>query len=228
MSNQVDKGFPLQIPQSNYDNMRAMDSEASRPEITSRSQHWTKWFVRKRVPLTLVSFIAIISFDLLVRRNPPMDPLDFRQLGSAVGTCVVSVGIAIRSWSAGMLKKSEVLATSGPYALVRNPLYVGSFLMMFGFCLLLKDWLALAFVIGPMALLYWYQVMSEEKYMAKIFSESWPSYRATTGRFFPKNLRREVLVPWSLSRWIKNEEYQAFFSALLALVVLHFFTGRIW
>ena len=47
-------------------------------------------------------------------------------------TAAALLGEALRTWSSGTLVKNEVLTTEGPYALCRNPLYVGNFLIGFG------------------------------------------------------------------------------------------------
>ncbi|HCJ66451.1 MAG TPA: isoprenylcysteine carboxylmethyltransferase family protein, partial [Elusimicrobia bacterium] len=52
-----------------------------------------------------------------------------------VGIEIAFFGLLIRFWAAGYLRKSEELCISGPYAYVRHPLYLGSFLLGFGFCL---------------------------------------------------------------------------------------------
>src|SRR5437870_13772401 len=50
-----------------------------------------------------------------------------------VGGGVALPGLALRAWASGHLRKNETLATSGPYAYTRNPLYLGSFLIGLGF-----------------------------------------------------------------------------------------------
>lgn len=47
----------------------------------------------------------------------------------AAGAFVAVIGLAIRAWASGYLKKNEELTTSGPYAHTRNPLYLGTFLL---------------------------------------------------------------------------------------------------
>ena len=75
----------------------------------------------------------------MVLRTQPIMPFNLNQFGSVLGTGMALAGLAIRSWAAGTLHKMKELTRSGPYAMVRNPLYVGSFFMMFGFCALIAD-----------------------------------------------------------------------------------------
>ncbi len=133
---------------------------------------------------------------------------------------LVASGLGLRSWSAGTLNKSRELTTVGPYALVRNPLYVGSFLMMIGFCLLCRDWLMLAFVAGPLAMLYWYQVRFEEQSLKHLFPNQWSDYVDSTPRFFPSRLSGQVMAGWSLAEWLRNREYKAIAASSLGLVAV--------
>src|SRR5436305_12429360 len=54
-------------------------------------------------------------------------------LSLAIGGAVAVPGLVLRAWASGHLRKNETLATTGPYAYTRNPLYLGSFLMGLGF-----------------------------------------------------------------------------------------------
>ena len=139
------------------------------------------------------------------------------------GTALVCIGLFCRSWAAGTLHKSAEVTNVGPYALVRNPLYVGSFMMMLGFCILMKDWLALAFVVGPLGLIYYNQIRVEEVNLAKWFGTDWERYTQTTGRILPTRLSRKILAGWSAEQWFKNREYNAFAVSCLALGALQYF-----
>jgi len=53
-----------------------------------------------------------------------------------VGISLVFLGEGIRVWAAGHLQKNEVLTVTGPYAYVKNPLYIGSIFITTGFCIM--------------------------------------------------------------------------------------------
>ncbi len=190
-------------------------------EVDSRT--FSYWISRKRIFVSFVSFTSLIVYNLFIVQTQALDPFRFRQPQALAGLSLVVIGLFIRSWSAGMLRKSEVLSVSGPYALVRNPLYVGSFLMMFGFCLLMRDWFAMAFIVGPMAIVYWFQVKREEAGLSKRFKSQWTSYVQKTGRFFPRNIDSNILAKWSLVQWKKNREYEALLLCIFGLITLHWF-----
>ena len=50
-----------------------------------------------------------------------------------MGGAIAVVGLLVRAWAAGHIRKNQTLAVSGPYAHTRNPLYLGSFILGVGF-----------------------------------------------------------------------------------------------
>jgi len=86
-----------------------------------------------------------------------------------LGGSVALIGLALRAWSAGHIRKNASLATSGPYSYTRNPLYLGSFLLGVGFTIAAGRW----FLAIPFAALFlgiYYPVMRvEASDLAKLF-----------------------------------------------------------
>jgi protein-S-isoprenylcysteine O-methyltransferase Ste14 len=187
-------------------------------------QNARQFIAKRRIPISILCFTGLIVFNLTVLDTRPCNPFAL-SLQSLLGTCLIVVGLAIRSWSAGTLRKFKELTTVGPYALVRNPLYVGSFLMMYGFAILMSDWLSILFIALPMSALYYSQVKIEERNLTAFYPSHWPEYAATTPRFIPTHLSRSIVNGWSIAQWAKNKEYQAILGAVVGLVglmVFHF------
>ena len=180
------------------------------------------FLIERRVAVSMVLFTALAAVDLLVFQRRPHDVLNLTDPWSLAGVLLVVAGLAIRSWAAGTLRKVKSLVTTGPYALVRNPLYVGSFAMMAGFCAVLGDWLTLVLVMLPMIAIYWLAVRDEEQIMARFFPDEWPAYVRSVPRFIP---RLTVLTSegWSLDQWRRNHEFKAWIGAAGALAGL-----RVW
>ena len=89
-------------------------------------------------------------------------------------------------WSAQLqLTQEHHLVTSGPYARIRHPLYVG----MFGWCLALvlltANWIFLAICGLSIAGLVW-RIPKEEQMMLEAFGDEYKAYMQRTGRYFPK------------------------------------------
>jgi protein-S-isoprenylcysteine O-methyltransferase Ste14 len=175
--------------------------------------------IRRRILISAILFGLMIGRDVLYGAKP-RDVFDFRDPVSVAGVLLVVAGLALRSWAAGILHKNSELTTTGPYGLIRNPLYVGSFLMMFGFCVLMGDPVNFLFVLGPVLLIYVVKVRQEERLLATRFPQKWDPYARATPRFIPRLRRASSPAEWQFSQWIHHREYQAFATTLAALVAL--------
>ena len=89
---------------------------------------WSKIARRIRVPL---GFLFAIVYFWLARPT-------WRLLG--VGGALVILGLLVRALASGHVRKNEALATSGPYAHTRNPLYLGSLTIGIGFAVAARSW----------------------------------------------------------------------------------------
>jgi protein-S-isoprenylcysteine O-methyltransferase Ste14 len=187
-----------------------------------------KWMARRRIAISITCFTALIFFNLVILRRHPFNPLAVWHWNTGIGLALIVVGLGIRSWSAGTLNKLQDLITYGPYALSRNPLYVGSFLMMYGFALIMSDWLSIAFIAGPMSVLYYYQVLNEEKYLSELFPNQWTNYIKQTSRFVPFKFNSKWRSGWSVAQWLRNREYQAIYGAAIGIVGLIVLSGLGW
>jgi protein-S-isoprenylcysteine O-methyltransferase Ste14 len=171
------------------------------------------------VRITVFICGALLVQDVLERVAPHnlANLSDYRVL---LGLGLVFSGLGLRSWAAGTLRKRRQLATIGPYGVVRHPLYIGSLLMMLGFCALVNDAGNIWFVLGPILLLYILRAVHEEKKISAMFPTQWPAYAQRVPRFIPRRMPTEMFTDWSLSQWIVNREYQAVSAVLLGLVAV--------
>lgn len=177
------------------------------------------WVVKRRVPITTMVFVALIAEDV-INGFKPHNLANIQDEVTIVGLGLVLFGLVLRSWAAGMLHKNETLSVAGPYGLVRNPLYVGSFLMMVGFAVLIDDPENIWIVLGPFLLLFFYQVRQEERVLAETFGQAWDDYVKATPRFIPRRLMPMLAGEWSLQQWRRNREYQALGASAIGLVAL--------
>src|SRR5262245_40236752 len=97
---------------------------ASAPSPTV-AQRLVTLLVRRRVPISLVLFFALVLLDLLVFRSRPRNVLNVADPFAGGGVLLILAGLAVRTWAAGTLRKQRELAVTGPYAWVRHPLYCG-------------------------------------------------------------------------------------------------------
>jgi len=154
----------------------------------------------------------------LVTAHPPT-PLAF-----GIGALLGLAGAIIRFWSAGIIAKNRELATSGPYAYVRNPLYLGSLLIAVGFLLLNGNpWFAAPAVVVAVVV-YLRTVKAEEEALAGHFGAAFATYHATVPAIIPWKGRCEVPgaeTTYSLDQSLKNKEYNGFLGTLGMLAVFY-------
>lgn len=138
----------------------------------------------------------------------------------AVGGAVGAIGLAIRAWAAGHLAKNERLATSGPYAHVRNPLYIGTLLTGVGLAIAGAH-LAIGVAVVAFFLLFYLPVMGEEEsHLAKILP-GYDEYRRRVPRLWPTLAPRYSGGPsFSSALYVKNREYQALLGYLATMTLL--------
>lgn len=164
---------------------------------------------RIRVPL---GFIFAAVFLIFARPTP---------LTLAVGLGISIVGLLIRAWASGHIRKAAKLAVSGPYAYTRNPLYVGSLLMGVGFTVAGGVWwLALLFVVLFIGI-YLPVMRVEQDDMARIFGDEFEEYRANVPMLIPR------LTPWKnssgkfdITLYLQYREYRAAMGVAAALGIL--------
>ena len=119
------------------------------------------------------------------------------------GLAVALAGEAIRTWASGYIFKNEELARLGPYSIVRNPLYVGSFLLGLG--LTLMNGQPVLIVIYPLLFLpiYFAKIRLEEQDLLQRFGDEARTYIQDVPRFFPNPaLYRAPASHWDLRRML--------------------------
>ena len=126
---------------------------------------------------TLIVLLAIIALIPWAQPKPGM---------LAAGVLLAVLAEAWRIWAAGTIHKTEELTTGGPYAYVRHPLYVGSFLHSVAYCLISGRWESFAIVVPLFLITYGAAVSTEEAMLYKIFGERYADYSRRVPRFIPR------------------------------------------
>lgn len=125
------------------------------------------------------------------------------------GFVIAALGQAWRIYAAGVIHKNRRLATTGAYSLVRHPLYLGNFLILWGFTLAAGNW-ALAVVVALFFAFYYPAAIRYEDFKLKdIFGEEWSAWSSNIPAMFPRRLKWQAPEDseWNLRQsMIRNGE----------------------
>lgn len=145
---------------------------------------------RIKIDSAILSFIIILTgllycYPFLYPFGPRGDNvLDF------LGLIVVLKGTFLRMAARGHKKahsqQGKGLVMTGPYRLVRNPMYLGSFLMGAGFVLIVWPWWSLPIFGILFYLRFCQQVIKEEKHLGEVFGKVYADYCSNVPRAFPR------------------------------------------
>ncbi|HEX4022007.1 MAG TPA: isoprenylcysteine carboxylmethyltransferase family protein [Acidobacteriaceae bacterium] len=138
---------------------------------------------------------------------------------------LVVPGIALRAYASGYVKKNAELTVTGPYAYTRNPLYLGSMMIAFGFAAAARNlWITLALVV-LFGTIYLPTILGEETYLITHFLE-FDEYARSVPRLLPR------VSPWvrqgetrgasqfSLALYSKHREYNSVLGSTILFLAL--------
>ena len=159
----------------------------------------------------LVARLRVASGFVLVLAFAWFSLPDFRSL--AFGLPVSLLGLLLRAWATGHLQKNIRLAESGPYAYVRNPLYLGTLLVAAGLVIASRRWLLAALFAAVFVLIYLPVIELEEQHLGKLFT-NFEIYSKRVPSLWPtlRPVKSDTRFQWSL--YIRNREYQALLGLL--------------
>ncbi len=141
-------------------------------------------------------------------------------LSIAGGTAIAAIGVWLRAVASGHVKKNAELATAGPYAYTRNPLYLGSLIMAAGFAAASRNlWIALGIVVFFLVI-YLPVIKSEEKFLRGAFPE-FSDYAKRVPRLFPRPAAGSGgRSQFSRSLYLQHREYNALIGSALMILAL--------
>jgi protein-S-isoprenylcysteine O-methyltransferase Ste14 len=172
---------------------------------------WSQIARRIRVPL---GFIFAVLYFWLAR--PSWRSMLF-------GGLLVAPGLLIRALASGHVRKNEALATSGPYAYTRNPLYLGSLLMGSGFCIAARSWWVGVALVVMFFAIYLPVIRDEEAFLRRTFPE-FEEYARRVPRMLPRltadSSAEKHDAGLSLDLYLKHREYNALLGAVAMMAGL--------
>ncbi|MBX7185354.1 MAG: isoprenylcysteine carboxylmethyltransferase family protein [Vicinamibacteria bacterium] len=133
------------------------------------------------------------------------------------GGVVAVLGELLRIWASGHIEKTHRLATGGPYAHTRNPLYVGSVLMALGLLIAARHPISVAAGLAYLVVFYPFIIREEAKFLKGKFPDPYHDWALQVPLFFPR------LTPagpreskFQMGRLLANHEWRS----VLGLVLL--------
>jgi len=142
------------------------------------------------------------------------------------GIVLLIVGESIRFWALGFVeKKGQKLAMSGPYAFVRNPLYVGNFFLGLGVAVIVWNWIILALFLAGFLGIYTGTIRGEEKHLREMFGKPYEDYCKNVPSFLPRWTPYKAPTKDSFlwSRIIKHHEYITVAGIFLMTMIIHLY-----
>ena len=175
------------------------------------------FFVRRRITLTIALIVTTVGLDMMALHAFPLDPLECTAATLGADLAIMC-GLCLRAWAAGTIRKYKNLATTGPYAWIRHPLYLGSALILFGCCELMHGPL-FALALVPLVVVYSLSIRQEERAMARQYGNQWLEYCRRVPMLIPR-IGWPQLSDWSLRQALVNREHLVWLGATCGLVVL--------
>ncbi|MFY9610822.1 MAG: isoprenylcysteine carboxylmethyltransferase family protein [Blastocatellia bacterium] len=143
------------------------------------------------------------------------------------GASVAVIGLAIRAWASGYLRKNEELTVTGPYAHTRNPLYVGTFLLGTGVAISAGTFWFTALFMALYLFIYLPVMFAEAEAMLQLFPNDYEDYRKRVPLFhmrltpYRRAAGRQTLAAseragsrFDSSLYLRHREYRAAFGLL--------------
>ncbi len=171
---------------------------------------------------------------ILACKTPLLSPEQewWTQALRILGLILVSLGVWVRLWALGVILKKRELASSGPYAFVRHPLYLGTLLLWWGF-FFASSWLFGCLASLPFALVYYLfykpQITHEETVLIKLFGQDYKDYQDAVPAFWPRfRLLKSQQPGFSFKRMLKNKAWQLLLGIFIILALMDFSSGVLW
>ena len=179
-----------------------------------------EWIFKMRGGLWTLIFLIIL---FTAKKN------NFNLKQILIALAFIIAGQLWRCWAVGFIGlyrgenvKAQKLATTGPYALMRNPLYFGNFLIGFGWAIIAGFYAVMIFVVSFYVLYNLSIIPHEENFLRSKFGIEYESYCAKVKRFFPviSKLKFENLRGGFNSKILMRSEIHTIISTIVGTLII--------
>ncbi len=163
--------------------------------------------------IMFIAFWVIAFFPALFFRSEKVGSLVIDQFAETFGIAFILLGqilrVSARGFKAEHSQGGNALIQEGPYAVVRNPMYLGILLIGLGIVLMLFKWWVVLVFLAIFIIRYILLILKEEKKLKTLFPEDYPDYQKRVPRIFPSLaviLTKDIsdYFPLKIS-WLKKE-----------------------
>ena len=135
----------------------------------------------------------------------------------------VAAGMALRIWALGFLRKDENLCMAGPYAYIRNPLYLGNLFILAGVIVAGNSFYLTLVGVAQALVVYFFTVRSEEAFLTEHFGQDYREYCGRVPRLLPLRGRRVARsghrFSWARVRCNNAGEWALWLGVLFAILI---------
>lgn len=179
--------------------------------MSSQTNFWIRWRVRTGYVVGILAFVFA---------KPQTKWLLW-------GAAIAIFGLIVRGYAAGYLRKHQQLATSGPYAFTRNPLYLGSMFLAAGFCVASHSWISTLLLAVYIAVFYPVVIRREQSELERHYGSAFLDYASRVPAFWPRlTPATPPTTRFSWSLYLQNREYEATIGLAVAMAIL--FVRMLW
>jgi isoprenylcysteine carboxyl methyltransferase (ICMT) family protein YpbQ len=143
----------------------------------------------------------------------------------ALGTVIALLGTAVRVYASGYILKNQALATDGPYAFVRHPLYTGNILIIIGFSVASAQWWTAVVTLVFFWFYYPTAIEYEDRKLRRLFGERWEAWAAQVPALVP---RRIGLPSVGNGGWSLKKSYQQNGEPLIVAYIVFWLAYLAW
>jgi len=178
---------------------------------------------KKLTPRRFIVYVCSLAVLILAKPHPILYP---------IGVCFILMGEGLRLWACGHLRKNKDVITSGPFAHVKNPLYVGTFLILTGFCVAASnpDYPSIyilyvgypIFLLAFFAYYFPYKVRVEGDRLRRRFGDRFDEYDKNVPNFFPRLTAYKTSdVRFNVKLLSENSEYGTLTWVILGSLIVY-------
>jgi protein-S-isoprenylcysteine O-methyltransferase Ste14 len=199
-------------PEANHEDKPAQPARYDQYRTSVGLERWIQKLRNKEFFRQFGGFILILFYTWTATPEAQWVPV-------AIAATVLGAGL--RAWAAGTVFKNEILATSGPYSIVRHPLYLGNILIFIGFNLLNNEAWAWLLTVSFLWFYYPSAITYEDGKLEQLFGQQWRDWRARTPALIPARIDWGALrSEWSIGLFAgRNGELLIFLFIMVCLVL---------